>query len=76
VRPSAKTVTSRSSRAWGRAKTLKVGQQAVFSVEPEGRLTRRALRQRQKGELADIPSKTVLIYCAGRKRQGPLPGST
>jgi hypothetical protein len=47
------------------AKTLKVGQQAVFNVQPEGTvLTRTSVAiNGKKGELADIPvGKTVLVY--------------
>jgi hypothetical protein len=47
------------------AKTLKVGQQAVFKVKPEGTvLTRTSVAiNGKKGELSDIPvGKTVLVY--------------
>lgn len=47
------------------AKTLKVGQQVVFNVKPEGSvLTRTSIAiNGKKGEIADIPvGKTVLVY--------------
>jgi hypothetical protein len=63
----AKTVTLKVKKAGlgpGAAK-LKVGQQAVFNVKPEGSvLTRTSVAiNGKKGELTDIPvGKTVLVY--------------
>ncbi|HEY8155386.1 MAG TPA: hypothetical protein VII72_14775 [Myxococcota bacterium] len=63
----AKTVTMKIKKAGlgpGAAK-LKVGQQAVFAVQPEGTvLTRTSVAVNgKKGELTDIPAgKTVLVY--------------
>jgi hypothetical protein len=63
----AKTVTMKIKKAGlgPDAKSLKVGQQVVFNVKPEGSvLTRTSVAiNGKKGELADIPvGKTVLVY--------------
>jgi hypothetical protein len=63
----AKTVTLKVKKAGlgpGAAK-LKVGQQAVFNVKPEGSVLSRTsvAVNGKKGELTDIPvGKTVLVY--------------
>jgi hypothetical protein len=63
----AKTVTLKVKKAGlgpGAAK-LKVGQQAVFNVKPEGSVLSRTsvAVNGKKGELTDIPAgKTVLVY--------------
>ena len=64
---SAKTVTLKIKKAGlgTGAATLKVGQQAVFNVQPEGTvLTRTSVAVNgKKGALTDIPpGKTVLVY--------------
>jgi hypothetical protein len=63
----AKTVTMKIKKVGlgPDAKSLKVGQQAVFKVKPEGTvLTRTSVAiNGKKGELKDIPvGKTVLVY--------------
>jgi hypothetical protein len=63
----AKTVTMKIKKAGlgPGAATLKVGQQAVFKVQPEGTvLTRTSVAiNGKKGALTDIPpGKTVLVY--------------
>jgi hypothetical protein len=63
----AKTVTMKIKKAGlgPDAKSLKVGQQVVFKVKPEGSvLTRTSVAiNGKKGELSDIPvGKTVLVY--------------
>lgn len=63
----AKTVTLKIKKAGlgPGAAALKVGQQVVFNVKPEGSvLTRTSVAVNgKKGELTDIPSgKTVLVY--------------
>ena len=64
---SAKTVTVKIKKAGlgPGAATLKVGQQVVFTVQPEGTvLTRTSVAVNgKKGALTDIPpGKTVLVY--------------
>ena len=65
--PTAKTVTLKIKKAGlgpGAAK-LKVGQQAVFNVQPEGSVLSRTsvAVNGKKGALTDIPpGKTVLVY--------------
>jgi hypothetical protein len=65
--PTAKTVTLKIKKMGlgDGAKDLKVGQQAVFNVQPEGTvLTRTSVAiNGKKGALTDIPvGKTVLVY--------------
>jgi hypothetical protein len=65
--PTAKKVTLKIKKMGlgDGAKTLKVGQQAEFNVQPEGTvLTRTSVAVNgKKGELTDIPvGKTVLVY--------------
>jgi hypothetical protein len=65
--PAAKTVTLKIKKVGlgEGAKDLKVGQQAVFNVQPEGSVLSRTsvAVNGKKGELTDIPSgKTVLVY--------------
>jgi hypothetical protein len=65
--PAAKTVTLKIKKMGlgDGAKTLKVGQEAVFNVQPEGTvLTRTSVAVNgKKGALTDIPpGKTVLVY--------------
>jgi hypothetical protein len=62
-----KTVTLKIKKAGlgPDAKALKVGQQAVFNVKPEGSVLSRTsvAINGKKGELTDIPvGKTVLVY--------------
>jgi len=63
----AKTVTMKVKKAGlgPGASKLKVGQQAVFNVKPEGSVLSRTsvAVNGKKGELTDIPAgKTVLVY--------------
>lgn len=65
--PAAKTVTLKIKKAGlgPGASKLKVGQQAVFNVQPEGSVLSRTsvAINGKKGALTDIPTgKTVLVY--------------